>query len=1210
MTEKLLTITVHDSPSSGAITLGGTTNLALSLASEVTATYRLGGVHKATMDIMAGSPFGMACIGRQYVTHRQAVKFVFESGAAEWWRIESIDASPSGDGVRVELWPYWTMLDSTRVRKYRGTFLDISLALVNVGPREALTELFSAGASSTFATGGVHPILATERISLEVNGETHLDGLYKILSALTETNGGYPAEFVARWVGATCYIDIVPWVGASGDELLDYVPRASTRLITGPTGAGAAGSANRLMNRWSQGGNDFFNAIIPVCGDAENRVTIAQATWKVAGYSAGTITLEKAPLASPLDGYLSWYFGNDDDGFFDITSRVSDRSFTVAGDASSLTEGRFAADADGAEIVVLATSSGLTNAAETVVEFPVSPYRNILAGIATISEDMSTWAASDANPLGMRASSNEVAIEKVADPAFVRFGRYGMKATMAKDAYVEWGPIPLAPTDDRPYFSTTVNAGLSSGRIRLEIIDANGVTWPTGPEKAESTSRALMALSVGGLMPAAGNAWVRIKSMAANTVVTVDSIAVTQSTEAQAYAPKMGLEDLWILALEFLRKKAGANTVFDTRFIDASRFSGSYEPVEIGSYVEIRDAWNGSNYLISETGRVQELVVRYTRSGEPFSKKVRVTNQRPEVTGRLYSATPRAEVPYAPKQVSGDAFESTFTQFIGGDQFGVLAQETLGGPDSVILVNTTFEIPYGTLLELRPGQDIEPVSFWSLNTVAAGSVDAPLFVSDVEPVYPEGEEGNEDAATNIAAVTFPVIQAGAGIYTPVASLVNTLRQTAAALDIIAKIAQDSDTITRLGALASDHTTSGLSTTNALTIAAPGCRVALRAGWQILVRPANRTTGSVEYFTVSAAVAPGDTSIPIVASATNLLEGDVVMLDPFVQMAFLRVEPTEIRQEVKSGRKGRAIVTLDAHAAGSHSVLEFEGSSTLGTTAAVGDKFVVVDDRGNRSTVYCNGTYDETATSMAISPSVTFTRDIPAGSALEWPDGESRSYLALHDDELNLRVEAGDVIAAINLIVTEEIDAARIEIAVPNIFLVGEMPSGEFMSSYDFNGTGGWSKSGAGGVTIFVGAFMLIDSDDGIQFANSQDLTWRDDIPNGNVVGSITTDFGTSANMYIKTRDDYNIGGTMAEAGMTIFGLFPLAQMYAGYDAGGFAGIVCNADGSVELTHDSLGFFGATAVAKPEITGSAGSNAALIDLLASLETLGLITDSST
>lgn len=43
---------------------------------------------------------------------------------------------------------------------------------------------------------------------------------------------------------------------------------------------------------------------------------------------------------------------------------------------------------------------------------------------------------------------------------------------------------------------------------------------------------------------------------------------------------------------------------------------------------------------------------------------------------------------------------------------------------------------------------------------------------------------------------------------------------------------------------------------------------------------------------------------------------------------------------------------------------------------------------------------------------------------------------------------------------------------------------------------------------------------------------------------------------------------------------------------------------------TLGFYGATAVAKPTVTGSRGGNAALASLLTSLSTLGLVTDSTT
>lgn len=45
-------------------------------------------------------------------------------------------------------------------------------------------------------------------------------------------------------------------------------------------------------------------------------------------------------------------------------------------------------------------------------------------------------------------------------------------------------------------------------------------------------------------------------------------------------------------------------------------------------------------------------------------------------------------------------------------------------------------------------------------------------------------------------------------------------------------------------------------------------------------------------------------------------------------------------------------------------------------------------------------------------------------------------------------------------------------------------------------------------------------------------------------------------------------------------------------------------------YGKVGFYGATAVTKPTVTGSRGGNAALASLLTQLATLGLITDSTT
>lgn len=63
------------------------------------------------------------------------------------------------------------------------------------------------------------------------------------------------------------------------------------------------------------------------------------------------------------------------------------------------------------------------------------------------------------------------------------------------------------------------------------------------------------------------------------------------------------------------------------------------------------------------------------------------------------------------------------------------------------------------------------------------------------------------------------------------------------------------------------------------------------------------------------------------------------------------------------------------------------------------------------------------------------------------------------------------------------------------------------------------------------------------------------------------------------------------------------------DAGGGISLLTSAATRITMNDTGIGFFGASAAAKPTITGSRGGNAALADLLTELATLGLITDSS-
>ena len=57
-------------------------------------------------------------------------------------------------------------------------------------------------------------------------------------------------------------------------------------------------------------------------------------------------------------------------------------------------------------------------------------------------------------------------------------------------------------------------------------------------------------------------------------------------------------------------------------------------------------------------------------------------------------------------------------------------------------------------------------------------------------------------------------------------------------------------------------------------------------------------------------------------------------------------------------------------------------------------------------------------------------------------------------------------------------------------------------------------------------------------------------------------------------------------------------------------LMCDATKRIEINTTGIGFFNATPVAKPTITGSRGGNAGLTSLLSNLNALGLITDSTT
>lgn len=110
-----------------------------------------------------------------------------------------------------------------------------------------------------------------------------------------------------------------------------------------------------------------------------------------------------------------------------------------------------------------------------------------------------------------------------------------------------------------------------------------------------------------------------------------------------------------------------------------------------------------------------------------------------------------------------------------------------------------------------------------------------------------------------------------------------------------------------------------------------------------------------------------------------------------------------------------------------------------------------------------------------------------------------------------------------------------------------------------------------------------------------------------------TDFASNYGGYLHIGDGSNLGGNnLIWAEITAYDSNGYHECGFIDDGAGNAEFSVNYSGTVRIKSNAtgLGFFNATPVAKPSVTGSRGGNAALADLLTDLASLGLITDSTT
>lgn len=1047
MNTKITSVTLHDSPSGSAISIGGTSNWINHLVVSVRIQYRKSGIDRMTFSIPSASTAGRSALAKTAFTRFQNIKITHASGTTTWWSIESPVLSSASSTVDITCLSYLSVLDRriARIRREPSGFMDVSMSLIEVTAEEAITAVLNANASSVFEVGTVHSSLSAYRFNFEINGQNHLDALHLIRKALSPANGGIPAEISVRWVGAVCYLDVVPFVGASASEIsASYTPDPSSRLILDPTGG--AGTANRLKLISNTGGRDFFNRIIPLAGEADEQVTIAGAEWLIASavYSGitylTTITLERDALASPFSANSTLWFGSESTQY-EIESILSGNSFSVSGDVSgdvsALSSGIFFSTATGGDLVQLEDSTATADAiSEMRVQFPVSPYANLLKNITGISEDLSSWTLG--LPDGVDVTGLTVTeYDSVTYPAYVKIGTKAVHCSGDKDAEMRVGEglLSLDPTAQKKWFSVSLHASVLSGRIRVELVDSEGIRHPQGSDHAESNSKALIALQLGGIEPSSGSAYISITALEDGTEFVVDALVLTRSTTPWQFSPDMGPSDLWMLGLEYLRINGGDQERFETDFIDSTLWDVGAEPVESGSWVRIKTAWNGTTYNRIVDARVQELRVEYSSTGQPLTKSAKVSNDVPDIVGRLLTGVGQAQIITAPTSNRlGDYFESTYSAIASGDIMAVLAIAHSAGSYNSLTLTANVDIEYGTMLEIRDvASGADAIPFYLTRSIESGTTGI-VTVSAVEPVYTVGLEGQSIGVTNQASVTLPVeYDSGKKIYQPLQWFQNTVRQLANEFSVVQLSQQLSSILERVAVIG--ETVSGAVTTIS-NLKVP-LRMTMRTGWTVKFV----TARGVQSATLSADAFAGATTFDILSESLDLREDDIVRLDPIQQASFLRIEPEEVQLGVETRSEAlslsKVITPLPANTYGPSNAIPLD--TTLGIGLDNGDLVSLIDRNGRKTALTVYGAHSSVDTSLFTSTVVIPSEII--GGILQLGDVVLSSKITINTDNINLRVQKNDVINQIN-ISTEGIliEADNIEINGNVTFSAGYDPT--------------------------------------------------------------------------------------------------------------------------------------------------------------------------
>lgn len=612
----------------------------------------LGEADEMTLDLVPGSPWFEA----NNLSYRNRIKTTYSDASHEWWRIKELrEISGEDSSRRFVCWPIWTDLASIYLRyQLQPTTVALySLNLTNVTFDEALDIVFDPayGCPDYFEKGDVDSGLASLTVSLNANASTLLD---LIKSLLEQVQG----EIEYRYTSTNCLFDFVVEAGLSAAEKADSnTPDPTKRPLHAPTGLQLASEGNRINLQISDAQEDFFTRLIPLAGTEEIQIGIAGMVWEVDSATDLSTHWGVDLIGDPV--YINNCFNDDSAIFSDGTIKtivdsvypnrivVSKTSFPTVPDYVTLYHQDTvsllpSADTD-LTYVRLPSAENSKGIVHRAVFFDgVVPYTNLFEE-AGGSPDMSTGTGSGSSylPDGI-AKLGSPTVEEVSDAAYVNHGTKSIKVTAALGEGVETDDITLVSTLSQRYYSFWTGLRVASGKVRVSMIDAEGIEHPVGIDKLDFNSDTNQAVQSGGNLMSDGAAQLRIVALEEATVFYVDGITVTQSVGPYQLSLHMGPKALFQLGYELLLRDGGVqDPAIESELFDVSQYEASgYEEIRLGSTVEIKDRYDRTSnvFRLSLNARVMEIIEDTSPITGRLRKRVKLERRKAQFTDRVISA--------------------------------------------------------------------------------------------------------------------------------------------------------------------------------------------------------------------------------------------------------------------------------------------------------------------------------------------------------------------------------------------------------------------------------------------------------------------------------------------------------------------------------------------------------------------------------------------